>query len=85
MSETARYLPGTRSIVTLTDSFASIKLIQDELLRSKLGYIELGKRAGVAHTTIGRIASGTTKWPRLETVVRILGALDWVISARRRT
>jgi hypothetical protein len=70
-----RLLPGTRSLVTLTDSMAATKLVQEELLRSKQTYTAVANKAAVA---------GQTRLPRLETIVRILGALGWVITAARR-
>ena len=74
-------LPRIRSIHVLADSFASMKLVQEELLRSKLTYSELARRAGVASGTVSNIAIGHTKFPRIETIIRILGALDWTIQA----
>lgn len=78
-------IPRLRSIHVLADSFASVKLVQDELLRSKLGYSELARRAAVSPSTVGKIACGDTKLPRIETIIRILGALDWTIQAVRKT
>ena len=77
------HLPQSRPLVTLIDSPSTIKLIQDEILRSKLTYTELARRAQLAQSTVGYIASGTTRMPRLETVVRLLGSLGWVIQAKR--
>jgi hypothetical protein len=34
---------------------------------------------------VSNIASGATTWPRIETVIRLLGALNWVIVAQRNT
>jgi len=79
-----RLLPGTRSLVTLTDSMAATKLVQEELLRSKQTYAAVAAKAAVAKSTVSNIASGQTRFPRLETIVRILGALGWVITAARR-
>ena len=78
-----QYLPGSRALITLTDSHASIKLVQHELLRAKLTYTEIGKRASIANSTVANIASGTTRFPRIETIIRILGALGWAIVAQR--
>jgi predicted transcriptional regulator len=77
-------LRHARPLALLTDSFASMKLIQDELLRSKLTYTELAKRASVANSTVSNIAIGHTKYPRIETIIRILGALGWTIQAVRK-
>jgi predicted transcriptional regulator len=79
-----KYLPGTRSLITLTDSYAACKLVQEEVLRAKLTYTEIAKRASVANSTVSHIASGSTRLPRIETIIRILGALDWMIVAQRR-
>jgi hypothetical protein len=79
-----RLLPGTRSLVTLTDSMAATKLVQEELLRAKTTYTAIAQKAAVASSTVSNIASGQTRFPRLETIVRLLGALGWVITAARR-
>ena len=76
-------LPRRRSLVTLADSFASTKLVQDELLRSKMTYKELAATAAVSKSTISNIAIGHTRFPRIETIIRILGALRWTIQASR--
>lgn len=78
-----KLLPGSRSLVTLTDSMASIKLVRDEIFRSKRTYVDIARGASVANSTVSNIASGHTTWPRLETIIRILGALGWVITASR--
>jgi hypothetical protein len=73
-----------RPLVHLVDSPVAIKLLQEELLISKSTYTAIAKKAIVANSTVSNIASGTTKWPRLETIIRILSALDWEIVAQRR-
>ena len=84
MSANIVRLPGaSRSLVTLVDSPASIRLVQHEILISKQTYKALAAKAQLSHSTVGNIASGQTKMPRLETIIRILGALGWVIQARR--
>lgn len=78
-------MPGaSRSLIVLADSMAAKKLVQDEILRSKLTYKEVARRANVASSTVSNIAIGHTSWPRIETIIRILGALDWVIQAKRK-
>lgn len=84
MNDVLKLLPGSRSLVTLTDSFAAKKLVQDEVLRSERTYKAIAHDAGVANSTVSNIASGKTQWPRIETIIRILGALGWVIQAQRR-
>jgi predicted transcriptional regulator len=81
-----KYLPGarTRSLITLTESFAACKLVQEEVLRAKLTYTEIARRAGVVNSTVSNIASGSTKLPRLETIIRVLGALGWMVVAQRK-
>jgi len=76
-------LPRPRPLVALIDSPSTIKLIQSEILRSRQRYSAIAADARLAASTVGNIASGTTRLPRLETVVRLLGALGWVIQARR--
>jgi transcriptional regulator with XRE-family HTH domain len=78
-----QFMPGSRSLVTLTDSFAAKKLVQEEVLRSKRTYRDIARSAAVASSTISNIAIGHTQWPRIETIIRILGALGWVIRAER--
>lgn len=85
MADIVQLLPGSRSLVTLTDSLAAKKLVQEEILRSKMTYKAIAAKATLATSTVGRIGSGQTTWPRLETIIRLLGALGWVISARRET
>lgn len=72
-----------RPLVHLVDSPVAIKLLQDELLRSKLSYTEIARQSSVSISTVSNIASGTTRWPRLETIIRILGGLGWRIIAER--
>lgn len=79
-----RLLPGTRSLVTLVDSMAATKLVQDELLRSKTTYSAIAAKAAIASSTVSNIASGQTRFPRIETIIRLLGALGWVITAQRQ-
>lgn len=84
MSDVVRLLPGSRSLITLTDSMAAKKLVQQEVLRSKRTYRDIAHGAGVAPSTVSNIAIGYTTWPRLETIIRILGSLGWIITARRK-
>lgn len=73
-----------RRLVDLVDSPIAIKLVQDELLRAKgTSYTEIAKKAVVSPSTVSNIATGTTRWPRLETIIRILSALEWKIVAQR--
>ena len=72
-----------RPLVHLVDSPVAIKLLQDELLAYKHTYKDVAARAQVASSTVSNIASGVTRWPRLETIIRILSALGWQIMAQR--
>jgi DNA-binding phage protein len=83
MSARVVNLPGVRSVVTLVDSPASIKLVQRELLAARRTYKDIAQSAGIASSTVSNIAIGHTAWPRIETIIRILGALGWVITAQR--
>ena len=78
-----KYLPG-RSLVTLTESAAACKLVQEELLRSKRTYTDVARAAALSNSTVGNIARGATKLPRIETIIRILSTLGWMIVAQRR-
>jgi hypothetical protein len=77
-------LPRSRPIVTLVDSPATIRLVQTELLTSGRTYKEVAHAAQLATSTVSNIASGATRWPRLETTIRLLGALGWMITAQKR-
>lgn len=78
------HLARGRPLVHLVDSPVAIKLVQDELLAYKETYKAVAARAQVASSTVSNIASGHTRWPRLETLIRILSALGWQIVAQRR-
>lgn len=82
MSATVTKLERARPLVHLVDSPIAIRLLQQELLTSKSTYSAIAVKAQVANSTVSNIASGQTKWPRLETIIRILSALDWEIVAR---
>jgi hypothetical protein len=84
MTNIVKLLPGSKSLITLTDSMASIKLVRSEIFRSKRTYTDIARGAAVSPSTVGNIASEKTHWPRIETVIRILGSLGWVITASRR-
>jgi len=84
MSNVAQLLPGGRALVTLTESRTACKLVQEELLRAKRTYKDVAQSAALAHSTVSNIASGNTRLPRIETIIRILSALGWRIIAQRR-
>lgn len=85
MSAKVVQMGGSRALplVTLVDSARTISLMREEILRSKAFYSAIAGKAQVSSSTVSNIASGATRWPRLETTVRILGALGWEIVARR--
>lgn len=58
-------------------------MIQRELLTCRRTYTDVARSAQLGISTVSNIASGQTRLPRLETVIRIFGALGWHISARR--
>jgi hypothetical protein len=72
-----------RPLVTLIDSPSTIKLIQNELLTSKETYKAVAAKAVLASSTVSNIASGATRFPRIETCIRLLSALGWSIVAQR--
>lgn len=77
-------LERRRPLVTLIDSPSTIKLIQNELLTSKSTYKDIAAKAVLASSTVSNIASGMTRYPRIETCIRLLSALGWQIIAQRR-
>jgi DNA-binding phage protein len=77
-------LPAPRSLITLTDSHAACRIVQNEVLRAKRTYTDIARAAALSNSTVSNIATGTTKWPRIETIIRILAALGWMITAQRR-
>ena len=83
MADILQLLPGARNLVTLTDSMAAKRLVQAEILRSKRTYTDIARGANVANSTVSNIAIGHTMWPRIETIIRILGSLGWIITASR--
>jgi len=58
--------------------------VQNEVLRAKRTYTDIARAAALSNSTVSNIATGTTKWPRIETIIRILAALGWMITAQRR-
>lgn len=86
MAHTSKVIPlrRPRPLVHLVDSPIAIKLLQEELLTCKQTYKAVAAKAQVAPNTVGKIATGETKWPRLETIIRILSALNWRIIAERQ-
>jgi transcriptional regulator with XRE-family HTH domain len=73
-----------RPLVHLVDSPVAIKLLQEELLASHQFYKAIATKAQVSSSTVSNIASGQTRWPRLETIIRILSALGWTVMAQKQ-
>lgn len=73
-----------RPLVQLVDSPVALRLLREELLTSGETYKAVAARALLASSTVSNIASGATRLPRLETVIRLLSALGWQIIAQRR-
>lgn len=76
-------LPSTNEVVTLDDGPATIALCQRAIRSSSLKYSEIANRAGIYQQTVAHIAYGDTKSPRMSTVVRILMALGWTLTASK--
>jgi DNA-binding phage protein len=76
-------LKAPKPLVTLIDSAYTITLLREEILRSKNTYQFIAHTAQLASSTVSNIAIGHTKWPRLETIIRLLSALGWTIQAVR--
>jgi len=81
---TALRVVGSRPLVHLVDSPVAIRLLQVELLSAKQTYTAIAAKAQVSSSTVSNIASGVTRWPRLETIIRILSALGWEVVAKRK-
>lgn len=84
MSDIVPFTGRRWPLVTLVDSPSTIRLIQNQLLTSKLTYKAIAAKAVLASSTVSNIASGATKLPRLETCIRLLSALGWQIIAQRQ-
>lgn len=74
-------LPLTGETVELDDGPATIALCQRAIRTTDMKFGEIAERAGVCTTTVSHLAYGDTKRPLMATVVRILMALGWSITA----
>lgn len=70
--------------VKLDDGPKTIELCQREIMRSSWGYQRIADEAGVCVATVGRLATGETKSPKMRSVVLILAALGWDIFAHEQ-
>ena len=75
-------LPSGRTF-KLDDGPRTVALVQSEIWASKKSFIDLADIAGIAPSTVGNIASGATKHPRLATIVRLLMVLGWSVVATK--
>jgi transcriptional regulator with XRE-family HTH domain len=73
----------SKPLVVLLNSEATLKHIRDDILRYKVTYKELAEKAQLANSTVSNIAIGHTRFPRLETIIRLLSALGWTMQAVR--
>jgi DNA-binding phage protein len=76
-------LPNSFETVDLDDGPATIALCQRAIRSTHHKFGVVAQMAGVCQQTIANIAYGDTKSPRMSTVVRILMALGWTISASK--
>lgn len=67
--------------IELDDGPATIALCQRAIRTTHLKFGEIADRAGVCKTTVSHLAYGDTKRPMMSTVVRILMALGWTVTA----
>jgi hypothetical protein len=77
-------LRGSTEVVELDDGPATIALCQRAIRASTRKYYDIGARSGVCTQTVSNIASGDTRYPRMATVIRILMALGWTITASQQ-
>jgi len=80
-------LPNVRRESSVTETpFSNVyemtQYVQGEIRSSKMKYKDIAKRALCNPQTVGRIADGTTKDPRVGTVIRILFALGRTLYVR---
>lgn len=59
----------------LSNVYELCKFVQSEIRASKMKYKDIASKAHCAPQTVARIADGTTKDPRIGTVIRILFVL----------
>jgi hypothetical protein len=64
----------------LNNVYGITKFVQGEIRASKMKYVEIAKKAQCSPQTVGRLADGTTKDPRIGTVIKILFVLGRRIS-----
>lgn len=70
--------------IKIDDGPKTVALVQAEIWRAGANYQKIATDADLSVGTIINIASGTTQFPRLRTIIRILGALGWDIYAQER-
>lgn len=70
--------------IKIDDGPKTVSLVQTEIWRAGGDFIKIATRADLSVSTVANIASGNTQFPRLRTIIRILGALGWDIYAQER-
>lgn len=71
-------------VIKVDDGPKTVALVQAEIWRAGANFQKIATDADVSAVTVGNIASGNTQFPRLRTIIRILGALGWDIYAQER-
>jgi DNA-binding phage protein len=71
--------------IKIDDGPKTVALVQAEIWRAGANYSKIAADADLSVTTVMHIASGTTQYPRLRTIIRLLGALGWDIYAQERS
>ena len=71
-------------IIKVDDGPKTVALVQSEIWRTGGDFTKIATAADISVSTVSNIASGETKFPRLRTIIRILGALGWDIYAQER-
>lgn len=71
-------------VIKIDDGPKTVALVQAEIWRAGANFQKIAADADLSAHTVSNIASGTTQFPRLRTITRILGALGWDIYAQER-
>lgn len=70
--------------IKIDDGPKTVALVQAEIWRAGGDFGKIAAGADLSVSTVANIASGNTQFPRLRTIIRILGALGWDIYAQER-
>lgn len=60
-----------------TETGDYVSFVAGRLRQSKMKYARVAEGGGMSGTTVSKMASGTTKYPRFSTIAGILGALGY--------